>query len=561
MTIYNEIINLLQKAGYAVEAEFKEEHKSFNWSSDELFLTVPSNEKFGDYASNITFFGAVYYKKSPRELANLIVEKLPKNNHLLEKVEVAGNGFINFFVAKERVYRELREIIALAGKYGRTTVGEGKQIQIEFVSANPTGPLHVGHGRGAATGDTLARIFSTLGYKVQKEYYVNNIGNQMNILGKSVQARFEDKEVPEDGYKGDYIKEIATQISNSKIQMTNDGDFRDYAIKTILGWIKKDLEDFGVTFDSWFAESDLYKGMSLEQFKQMIITHLPAGNVYPAVSQEGEAFFVATKNWGDDKDRVIFRADGRPTYFASDIAYLINKFTERKPPLDQVINIWGADHHGYVPRMKAVASMLGYGLNDELKIILYQLVSLKRGKKTVPMSTRAGEFVTLRQVMAEVGKDACRFFFLMRSPDSALDFDLELAKKHSSDNPVYYVQYAHARISSVFKEAAKTGWQLANGGSQLGALELLKEPEEIQLIKKLANFSKILADCARTYDPHWLTIYLQELATVFHNFYTKHRIVTDNRELSLARLNLIKAVSIVLKDGLDLLGISAPEKM
>lgn len=552
MTIYNEIINLLETAVKAVAADFKDQ--TFIWSNDKFFLTLPSNEKFGDYASNIAFYGAAFYEKTPRELAKLIVDKLPQDKNLLEKVEIAGNGFINFFVAKERIYKELSEILVTHGKYGQTSAGKGKHIQIEFVSANPTGPLHVGHGRGAATGDTLARIFKAIGYTVQKEYYVNNIGNQMNILGKSVQARFEDKAIPEDGYKGDYIKEIAEQILNSKFQIPNEDFFREYAIKTILEWIKKDLEDFGVVFDNWFFENTLYEGKDL---KKELLAKLNLTSPAKAYEEDG-AVFVKTTDFGDDKDRVIFRADSRPTYFASDIAYLIHKF-ERKPPLDQVINIWGADHHGYVPRMEAVASMLGY--KEKLKIILYQLVSLKRGKETVPMSTRAGEFVTLRQVLDEVGKDACRFFFLMRSPDSALDFDLELAKKHSSDNPVYYVQYAHARISSVFKEAAKTGWQLADGGQQLKDLKLLKEQEEIQLVKKLSNFSKILADCARTYDPHWLTIYLQELATVFHNFYTKHRIVTDNRELSLARLNLIKAVSIVLRDGLDLLGISAPEKM
>lgn len=553
MTIYNEIINLLETAVKAVAADFK--NKTFNWSSDKFFLTLPSNEKFGDYASNIAFYGAAFYEKSPRELANLIVAKIPQDKNLLEKVEVAGNGFINFFVAQERVYKELSEILLPQGKYGQTSSGKGKHIQIEFVSANPTGPLHVGHGRGAATGDTLARIFSALGYKVQKEYYVNNIGNQMNILGKSVQARFAGQEVSEDGYKGDYIKEIAEQIAVSGRQMADENDFKEYAIKTILSWIKKDLADFGVEFDKWFFENTLHEGKDLKkELWDKLNLEFP-----PKAYKEEEAVFVKTKDFGDDKDRVIFRADGRPTYFASDIAYLIDKFASRKPPLDQVVNIWGADHHGYVPRMEAVASMLGY--KEKLKIILYQLVSLKRGQETVPMSTRAGEFVTLRQVLDEVGKDACRFFFLMRSPDSSLDFDLELAKKHSSDNPVFYVQYAHARISSVFKEAVKNGLELGDKSLELKTLELLKEPEEMQLIKKLANFSKILADCARTYDPHWLTIYLQEVATVFHNFYTKHRIVTDNRELSLARLNLIKATSIVLKDGLDLLGISAPEKM
>ena len=551
-TIYEEIISLLREAVQAVSRELGEkENKVFTWSEDKFFLTLPSNEKFGDYASNIAFFGATFYGKSPRELAQLIDAHIVKDGKLLAKTEVAGSGFINFFIARERLYRELAEILSAKDKYARTSAGGKKKIQIEFVSANPTGPLHVGHGRGAATGDALARIFRALGYDVQKEYYVNNIGNQMQILGRSVQARFEDKEIPEDGYKGDYIKEIAGQVPQKSAP--NEDFFRQFAIDTILDWIKKDLEDFGVVFDNWFFENTLYEGRDL---KKELLTKLDHEHPPKSYEKDG-AVFVKTTDFGDDKDRVIFRADGRPTYFASDIAYHENKFNRG---FDQVIDIWGADHHGYVPRMEAAIRALGHPA-EKLKIILYQLVSLKRGSEVVPMSTRAGEFVTLRQVLDEVGKDACRFFFLMRSPDSPLDFDLELAKKHSSDNPVYYVQYAHARISSVFREAEKNSLQLADGSGQLKTLELLKEPEETQVIKKLANFSKILADCARTYDPHWLTIYVQELATVFHNFYTKHRIVTDNRELSLARLNLIKAVSLVIKDGLDLLGISAPEKM
>ncbi len=551
-TIYEEIISLLREAVQAVSRELGEkENKVFTWSEDKFFLTLPSNEKFGDYASNIAFFGATFYGKSPRELAQLIDAHIVKDGKLLAKTEVAGSGFINFFIARERLYRELAEILSAKDKYARTSAGGKKKIQIEFVSANPTGPLHVGHGRGAATGDALARIFRALGYDVQKEYYVNNIGNQMQILGRSVQARFEDKEIPEDGYKGDYIKEIAGQVPQKSAP--NEDFFRQFAIDTILDWIKKDLEDFGVVFDNWFFENTLYEGRDL---KKELLTKLDHEHPPKSYEKDG-AVFVKTTDFGDDKDRVIFRADGRPTYFASDIAYHENKFNRG---FDQVIDIWGADHHGYVPRMEAAIRALGHPA-EKLKIILYQLVSLKRGSEVVPMSTRAGEFVTLRQVLDEVGKDACRFFFLMRSPDSPLDFDLELAKKHSSDNPVYYVQYAHARISSVFREAEKNSLQLADGSGQLKTLELLKEPEETQVIKKLANFSKILADCARTYDPHWLTIYVQELATVFHNFYTKHRIVTDDRELSLARLNLIKAVSLVIKDGLDLLGISAPEKM
>ena len=535
-TIHDEIKYILEKAVGALAPG----------QEDKVFLTIPEKDNFGDFASNIGFLLAPAVKKPPRDIARLIVEQLPDSQDLLEKTEIAGNGFINFFVNRKRVYRELAEILKQEEKYGQTKTGGNEKIQIEFVSANPTGPLHVGHGRGAATGDTLARVYKALGYDVQKEYYVNNIGNQMQILGQSVQARFAGKNIPEDGYKGDYIKEIAGQVPAS--DATSEDYFRKFAIDTILGWIKKDLKDFGVEFDNWFFENTLYEGKDL---KKELLAKLPK-----AYEEDG-AIFVKTTEFGDDKDRVIFRADGRPTYFASDIAYHEEKF---KRGFKQVIDIWGADHHGYVPRMTAAVQALGYP-QERLKIILYQLVSLKRGNDIVPMSTRSGEFVTLRQVLDEVGKDACRFFFLMRSPDSPLDFDLELAKKQTSDNPVYYVQYAHARISSIFREAEKNSLQLVVGSWQLKTLELLKEPEEIQLIKKLASFSKILADCGRTYDPHWLTIYVQEVATIFHNYYTKHRIITDHKELSQSRLGLIKAVSIILKNGLNLLGISAPDKM
>jgi arginyl-tRNA synthetase len=542
-TIHDEIKYILEKAVGALAPG----------QEDKVFLTIPEKDNFGDFASNIGFLLAPAVKKPPRDIARLIVEKLPDSPDLLERTEIAGNGFINFFVNKKRLYLELAEILKQEDKYGQTKTGGNKRIQIEFVSANPTGPLHVGHGRGAATGDTLARVYKALGYDVQKEYYVNNIGNQMRILGKSVQARFEGKNIPEDGYKGDYIKEIAGKVPAA--EAISEDYFRNFAIDTILGWIKKDLEDFGVEFDNWFFENTLYEGKDL---KKELLDKLNFSSP-PKTYEEDGAVFVKTTEFGDDKDRVIFRADGRPTYFASDIAYLINKFINRKPVFDQVINIWGADHHGYVPRMEAVAAMLGY--RDKLKVILYQLVSLKRGNEVVAMSTRAGEFVTLRQVLDEVGKDACRFFFLMRSPDSPLDFDLELAKKQTSDNPVYYVQYAYARISSIFREAEKNGLVSGSGNLDQKALELLKEQEERQLIKKLASFSKILADCGRTYDPHWLTIYVQEVATIFHNYYTKHRIITDHKELSQSRLGLIKAVSIIIKNGLNLLGISAPDKM
>lgn len=539
-TIHDEIKELLEKAVWEIAPGLE----------NLVFLSVPDHEKFGDYATNVAFLLAPKLKNSPRQVAAKIVTFLPADSAVLEKVEIAGNGFINFFVSAKRVYEELEHILTQKENYGFRQQGEKIKILIEFVSANPTGPLHVGHGRGAATGDTLARIYQALGFGVQKEYYVNNVGNQMNILGASVQARYEGKEIPQDGYKGEYIGEIAIQIANDKIQITKESDFREYAIKTILEWIKKDLEDFGVEFDTWFYESDLYKDRDL---KQVLLEKLKE-YVY---EQEG-AWFVRTTAFGDDKDRVIFRSDGRPTYFASDIAYHENKLGRG---FDRLIDIWGADHHGYVQRMKAAMQALALSGALKLEVILYQLVSLKRGAEVVPMSTRSGEFVTLREVLDEVGRDACRFFFLMRSPDSPLDFDLELAKKHSNDNPVYYVQYAYARICSIFREAAKNSLEMADDRGQLKTLELLRGQEEMELIKKLASFSKVLSDCARTYDPHWLTIYLQELASIFHNYYTKYRVISEDKDLSFARLALLKAIATILQEGLNLLGVSAPEKM
>lgn len=548
-TIHDEIKELLEEAV----------QKLVPGLNNLVFLSVPEHEKFGDYATNIAFLLAPKLKNSPRQIATQILALLPTDGLLLEKAEIAGNGFINFFVSPKRVYEELEHILVQKENYGYREQGEKTRILIEFVSANPTGPLHVGHGRGAAIGDTLARIYQALGFTVQKEYYVNNVGNQMNMLGASVQARYEGKEIPQDGYKGEYIREIARQIAAAEgerqgrdagYQMSDTERFKEYAITTILGWIKKDLEDFGVEFDTWFYESDLYKNRDL---KKVLLEKLKE-----CVFEQGGAWFVRTTGFGDDKDRVIFRSDNRPTYFASDIGYHENKLGRG---FDRLIDIWGADHHGYVERMKAAMNALTPAGAEKLGIILYQLVNLKRGPEVVTMSTRSGEFVTLRQVMDEVGRDACRFFFLMRSPDSPLDFDLELAKKHSNDNPVYYVQYAYARICSIFREAEKNGYQISDTRYQIKDIELLKEQEEIKLIKKLANFSKVLADCGRTYDPHWLTIYLQELATVFHNFYTKHRVISENKDLSLSRLALLKGISIILKEGLAILGASAPEKM
>jgi arginyl-tRNA synthetase len=512
----------------------------------------------GDLSTNLAFLLAKTLKMSPAKAGTLVTEALRGDKSLgriIEKIDLVDRGFINFSLVKDTLYNELLEICRNKTSYGCRDIGGHKKVQVEFVSANPTGPLHIGHGRGAAIGDSLARILKVAGYDVQKEYYVNNRGNQINLLGESVRARYkelkgEKVEFPEQGYKGDYIKDIAAKISagKQKVDESNLEFFKEFAINHILGMIKKDLETFDVQFDRWFIESEMYKNKEVEQ----VISRLKDKNY---VYEQDQALWFKSTAFGDEKDRVVIRGEGEPTYLASDISYHYDKL---KRGFDKIVDIWGADHHGYVARVQASIQALGYEA-DRLKVILYQLVSLSRDGKPQPMSTRAGEFVTLEEVMSEVGKDACRFFFLMRGANSHLDFDLELAKKQSPDNPVFYVQYAHARICSIFKEAEKAGYKPDNEDGT--SLNLLKEPEELKLINKLVYFPELIALSARTCDPHWLAIYLQELARIFHNYYQKHRVVTDNKNLTSARLSLIQATGVILSEGLNLIGVSAPEKM
>lgn len=534
---------------------------------DPMLLPEPELEKprkpdFGDWATNVAMKIGSAFKVSPREVAEKISRRLDLPKDVLKDIEIAGPGFINFRFNFDWFKNLVREILKKDKDFGRLDIGKGKRVQVEFVSANPTGPLHVGHGRGAAVGDSLASILEFGGYDVEREYYINDAGLQMEILGNSVRARYfellgrpQDAPFPEDGYKGEYIYDIAREI------IEKDGDkwlslpkeeslpyFRNYACNRILEGIKKDLEDFGVKYDVWFSEKSLYEKGEVDR----TIAYLKnMGFIY---EKDGALWFKSTL-FGDEKDRVVVRSNGAPTYLASDIAYHKNKY-ERG--FDMVIDIWGADHHGYIPRMKAAVQALGKS-PDALQILLIQFVTLLRDGKPVSMSTRAGEFVTLAEVVAEVGKDAARYMFLTRKCDSHLDFDLELAKRQSEENPVYYVQYAHARICSLFEQAKERGISVPDLATV--SLDVLVEPEELDILKLLSEAEGEIAIAIRELAPHRIPYYLQKLASAFHSFYNRHPILSASAEIRNARLALSKAVGIVIRNFLSLIGVSAPERM
>ncbi|HOI14916.1 MAG TPA: arginine--tRNA ligase [Geobacteraceae bacterium] len=526
----------------------------------EALVEVPNHSEHGDFASNIAMLLAKSEKKPPRQIADLLVSRLRNDTELFERVEVAGPGFINFFLNKD-VWRKTLEVICASGdEYGTCTAGQGKRVQVEFVSANPTGPLHIGHGRGAATGDAIASILSAAGFEVVREYYINDAGNQMDTLGRSVYLRYRELlgnsvDFPQNCYQGDYVKDIARDLIakyGSKYLETPEEDAVSHFAKIggdiILKGIQQDLRDFGVVHDTWFSEQSLFDSGKVDES----IAYLKdKGFLY---ENEGALWFRTT-DFGDDKDRVVVRGNGVTTYFASDIAYHREKYEQG---FDLVIDVWGADHHGYVPRLKGVVQSLGRD-PDDLKIVLVQLVALLRNGVPVAMSTRSGEFVTLKEVVDEVGRDAARFFFLMRRSDSQLDFDLELAKSQSSDNPVYYVQYAHARICSIFDNAREKGFTLPDVDRT--PLSKLETPEEISLIKALAAFPDVVEASALHFEPHRIPFYLQDLAGLFHSFYNKNRVIGEDPELSAARLLLLKCTAQTLKNGLILLGVSAPERM
>jgi arginyl-tRNA synthetase len=530
-------------------------------------IEIPKDPSHGDFATNIAMILASAEKKNPRQLAEHIVNAITTNGSVsdegfVKSVEVAGPGFINITLS-ENFWRDIvRRVLNGGETYGNVDLGGGRRVQIEFVSANPTGPLHVGHARGGVVGDAMANILSAAGYEVEREYYINDAGVQMENLGKSVFARYQElfgrSVVFEDNYyMGDYIKDIAVRIRDAqgdRLLEIPEADAvtlcKDVACREVLDQIRKDLADFGIVYNEWFSEKSLYdEGLVskyIQEFKERRLIY----------EKEGALWFDTT-DYGDDKDRVVIKSDNEPTYFASDIAYHWDKFHRRG--FDIVINVWGADHHGYVVRMKAAVKAMGIK-PENLVLILVQLVNLVRGGKPVSMSKRAGEFVTIRDVMDEVGKDAMRWFMLMRTYDSHLDFDLDLATKQSQENPVYYVQYAHARICSILRQAEEAG-QAAVPDPDTIDLAPLKLPEELSLMKVLARFPDVIADSAREMEPHRVIFYVFELASDFHSYYNRNRVITEDRTLTAARLGLVAAIGVVIRKALTIVGVSAPERM
>jgi len=532
--------------------------KQLGVSAPEIVIELPKEESFGDLATPVAMSLSKILKKPPRKIAEDIVNAIAEKD-VFEKIDIAGPGFINFTFSKQYICSELKSLIKDGSGFLRADVGKGRRIQIEFVSANPTGPLHLGHGRGAAVGAALSNLLSAAGYKVEKEFYINDAGRQVSLLGESVFARYiqlcgnESYPFPEDGYRGDYITDLAKEYKEKVGAVCQDLKngliaAREFAYKKMLEVIKEDLKEFNVTFDTWQSERELYEKGEVAQS----ITDLKKRDyIY---EEEGAIWFRSTA-FGDDKDRVVVKKDGEHTYFAPDIAYHRKKIQKG---FDELVDIWGADHHGYIPRIQAVIQALGYP-KESLKVLLVQIVSLLRGGKPVQMSKRAGEFVTLKEVMDEVGADTTKFIFLTRRPDSHLEFDLEITKAQSSENPVFYVQYANARINSIFAHAKEQGISIEN--LQGADFSLLSLPEEMRIIKKLLSYQMVFEGAAIAHEPHRITFYLQELAGMFHPYYHKYKVVTDDANLTKARLALCEAVRIVLKDGFEILGLSAPERM
>ncbi len=557
-----------------------------------ITVDYTKSKEHGDYACNIALVLAKQARAKPRELAEKIVKALPASDKVI-KAEIAGPGFINFFLRPDANHGVIRDILDQRESFGRSRLGAGRKVQVEFVSANPTGPLHVGHGRGAAYGATLANLLDAVGFQVHREYYINDAGRQMDILATSVWLRYlelcgEKFDFPVNGYKGDYVYNIGATLhrengdkyrhasakvfENVPADESKGGDkemhidalieraksllgpatYRqvfDLGLNVILDDIRKDLEEFGVSYDQWFSERALVEDGAAERAIERL---KKSGHVY---EKEGALWFRST-DYGDEKDRVVVRENGQKTYFAHDIAYHMDKL-ERG--YDQVIDIWGADHHGYVPRVKAALAAIGDD-PERLHVLLVQFAILYKGGERMQMSTRSGEFVTLRELRHEVGNDAARFFYVLRKCEQHMDFDLDLAKSQSNDNPVFYVQYAHARIHSVFRQMKEKGFSHdpANGDRNLARLT---EPHELALIQRLARYPEVLEAAAQVHEPHQLAYYLRELAYDFHTYYGAHTFLVDDTALRDARLNLIVAARQVIANGLKLLGVSAPESM
>ena len=533
----------------------------------EFEVESPKHEGQGDFSTNFAMVSAKLQKMAPAKIAKSLVASMSESvdaslGTALEKIEVAGPGFINFFLSPGAWHPVVDQVLNQDASFGVSGMGRGERVQVEFVSANPTGPLHVGHGRGAAVGDAVGNILSFAGFNVQKEYYINDSGRQIRTLGTSVWLRLqqmqgETVDFPQDCYQGDYIRDIAKEVLDTQGKKIADADEKQgieicarFAAGKILAGIRSDLDDFGVRFDNWFSEQSLYDSgrvqTAIDNFKEKDLIYEKDG-----------ALWFRTEKFGDEKDRVVVRNNGLTTYFASDIAYHDEKF-ERG--FDRVIDVWGADHHGYIKRIDAAVVATGQK-SEQFDVILVQLVNLLRDGNPVQMSTRAGQFVTLKDIVDEVGKDAARFMFLSRSYDSGLEFDLELAKKKSSDNPVYYVQYVHARITGILNKAKDEGL-IGQTDFKVGIhLERLVAEEELKLIKQVAGFQEQVEKSAEALHPHVIFTYLMTLAAAFHAYYNHHKVITEDKSLSLSRLSLVLAVKKVIRNGLSLLGVSAPERM
>jgi arginyl-tRNA synthetase len=561
-------------------------------SSADVQLERTKDRSHGDFASNIAMVLAKPAKMNPRQIATLIVDALPQHE-MIEKVEIAGPGFINFSLSASSRQQVVADVLKKAGQFGLSNYGNGQKVQVEFVSANPTGPLHVGHGRGAAYGSVVSSLLKAVGFDVHREYYVNDAGRQMDILATSVWLRYLEKcgeqfTFPSNGYRGEYVLDIAETLKQQHgnalfhtASLVFDGvpadepqggdkelhidgltqqaknllgaevyrQLFDLGLNAILDDIRNDLAGFGAEYDEWFSERSLVESGVVDE----AVEQLKAANML--YQQDGAWWFKST-DFGDEKDRVVVRDNGQATYFASDVAYHLNKFNRG---FDQIIDIWGADHHGYITRVKASMEALNQDVS-KLKVLLVQFAVLYRGKEKVGMSTRSGEFVTLRELRDEVGKDAARFFYVMRGADQHMDFDLELAKSQSNDNPVYYVQYAHARVCSVFRQLAERqmNWDEQTG---IGNLSLLTEDHEQALFTMLSRYPEVVELAAITHTPHLLAHFLMDLARDFHTYYNAHQFMTDDIDLSQARLTLITAVRQVIANGLGLMGVSAPQSM
>jgi arginyl-tRNA synthetase len=523
----------------------------------EISVDHPQKKEHGDYASNLPLKLARAAGLSPQVIAAKIIELIPELPEI-SQMSIAAPGFINFSLNQSWLNKQVEEILKFGDTYGEIDLGGKRSIQLEFVSGNPTGPLHVGHGRGAVLGSALANVLSIAGFNVKREYYINDAGSQLEAFNRSLYARYKqclgiNSEMPSNGYFGSYMIDLAEEIlkDNGKrfIELPEEtavSELGKIGIAKVMDLIKNDLSLLGVEFDEWFSEQSLFRSGVYDKVMDL----LKKGGYI--AEREGATWFTSSA-LGENKDNVLVRSDGTPTYFASDIAYHYNKFIDRK--FEQVIDIWGADHHGHVSRMKAVVGAFGIK-PDQLTVLICQLVTLKRGEEIVKVSKRSGDMITLKELIEEVGRDACRFVFLSRSADSQMDFDLELAKKQSADNPVYYVQYAHARISSILKLAQERQIDYSKGD-----VSLLQSPSERELVKQMFIFPEVVETISKSLEPQHLPYYAIELATIFHSFYKDCRVVSDDECLSAARLKLVKATQIVLARVLHLMGMSAPDSM